>query len=35
MSIRSLPTTLLQIFCEIILKEKVIAKSVIDPDGNI
>ena len=35
MSIRTLPTTLLQIFCKIILISKVIIKSIIDADDNI
>ena len=34
MLIRTLPTTLLQIFCKIILNSKVIVKSIIDPDDN-
>ena len=29
-----MPTTLLQIFCKIILNYKVIIKSIIDPDDN-
>ena len=32
MSISTLPTTLLQIFCEIILNFKVIVKGSIDPE---
>ena len=28
------PTTLLQIFCEIILNSHIIVKSVLDPDDN-
>ena len=32
MSIRTLPTTLLQIFCKISFNSKVIVKSIIDPD---
>ena len=31
---RTLPTILLQIYCEIILNLKVIAISIIDPDDN-
>ena len=31
---RIMPTTLLQIFCKIILNSKVIIKSIIDPDDN-
>ena len=31
---RTLPTTLLQTFCKIILNSKVIIKSIIDPDDN-
>ena len=34
MLIRTLPTSLLQIFCKIILNSKVIVKSIIDPDDN-
>ena len=34
MSIRILSTTLLQIFCVIILNFIVIVKSIIDPDNN-
>ena len=33
MFIRTLPTTLLQIFCKIILNLKIIAKFDIDPDN--
>ena len=32
MFIRTLPITLLQIFCKIIFNSKVIVKSIIDPD---
>ena len=32
--IRTLPTTLLQIFCKISCNSKVIVKSIIDPDDN-
>ena len=35
MLIRTLPTTLLQIFCKIILNSQVIIKSIIDPDNNL
>ena len=35
MSIRTSPTTLLQIFCKSTLNLKVIVKSIIDPDDNI
>ena len=31
---RTIPTTLLQIFCKIILNSKVIVKSIVVPDGN-
>ena len=31
---KTLPTTLLQIFCKIIPKSKVIVKSITDPDDN-
>ena len=34
MSLRTLPTTLLQIFRKIIFNSKVIAKSIKDPDDN-
>ena len=34
MLIRTLPTTLLQIFCNISCNSKVIVKSIIDPDNN-
>ena len=34
MLIRSLPTTLLEIFCKIMVISKVILKSIIDPDDN-
>ena len=34
MLIRTLSTTLLQIFCKIILNSEVIVKSIIDPDDN-
>ena len=34
MSIRTLPTTLNQIFCKTILKFRIIVKSIIDPDDN-
>ena len=33
--VRTPPTTLLQIFCELILNSLVIVKSIIDPDGNL
>ena len=33
--IRTLSTTLFQIFCELILNSLVIVKSIIDPDGNL
>ena len=33
-SIRTLPTTLFQIFLKTILNFKVIVKSIIDPDNN-
>ena len=35
MLIRTSPTTLLQIFCKIILNSQVIVKSIIDPDNNL
>ena len=35
MSIRTLPTTLLQIFCKVILNFRVIVKSITDPDENL
>ena len=34
MSVRTVPTTLLQIFCKTILTFKVIVKGIIDPDDN-
>ena len=34
MLMRTLPTSLLELFCKIILNSKVIAKSTIDPDDN-
>ena len=34
-SMRRLPTTLLQIFCKTILNFKVIVKNIIDPDDNV
>ena len=34
MPIRTLPTTVLQIFCKIILTFEVIVISIIDPDNN-
>ena len=34
MLIRTLPTTLLQIFCKIILNSKIIVQSILDPDDN-
>ena len=34
MLIRTLPTTLLQIFCNIILNSKVIDENILDPDDN-
>ena len=33
--IRTLPTTLLQIICEITLNSKAIAKSIVNPDDTI
>ena len=35
MFIRRLSTTLLQIFCKIILNSEVIVKIIIDPDDNL
>ena len=35
MLIKTLPTTLHQIFCKIILNSEVIVKSIKDPDDNV
>ena len=35
MLVRILPTTLLQLFCKIILNFQVIVKSILNPDNNL